>query len=155
MDIMNPNLEVIKNIIDQFGLYVQRVHQGPSYPVYAYTIGMTAHGLPELICMGLDPKVIHPYFNMYFYESAIEKVRSAAPDIISDWFNFPLSVIAADFDRVAPYVGLGLDYAEAMEWQRPNFLQWVWTDKSGKFPWDSGWDHSFDSRQPLLVKTKH
>jgi hypothetical protein len=43
----------IHPVIDRCGWYIQYVHDDRGGPAYAYTVGLTEHGCPELIATGL------------------------------------------------------------------------------------------------------
>jgi len=49
-------VRVIRPIIDEFGWFIQYVHAEGTFASFAYTIGLTEHGCPELIATGVTPE---------------------------------------------------------------------------------------------------
>lgn len=49
--------------IDRYGWLVQYVEAGEGQPSFAYTVGLTGVGLPEVLVVGLPPHMAHALLN--------------------------------------------------------------------------------------------
>lgn len=56
---MTTPAQAIVRTIAEHGFAVQAVFQGPDTPAFAYTIGLSLAGMPELVVPGLPPQVSH------------------------------------------------------------------------------------------------
>lgn len=149
---MNRSLEIIHAIldnIDTYGIHVQAV--GPSADApngFVYTVGMTKHGLPELICFGLPIQVIHPYMNRVFTELKNGQ-RNRALNRDDESFNF-----AAYFDKVEPEKLR--DHATMVfrlfsDWgNNPTFRQIIFPDRNGFYPYEPQCSAEFKKVQPYF-----
>lgn len=150
----SPFFDEIKANVDRCGLHIFGIAGSKDSPSFTYTIGFAAHGLPEVIVFGLDSRMVGPYLNRYFDEIVNQKTRDAGPGMLmpeDDWFNLPLSVINAEQNKANGYACQAAYFAEDMGWDAPNFVQWVWCDRNGLFPWQNGYDAvTFSKRQPVL-----
>lgn len=144
----------IKSNVDTCGLHIFGIFGTEKEPGFTYTVGFAAHGLPEVIVFALDARMITPFLNRYYHEIVVEKTRLAGPAVLEgeDWFNHPLSVINCERDKVREYGCQAFNYAEAVGWNEPDFVQWVWTDETGKLPWQTGFNESMRDAQPILCK---
>jgi len=147
----NPQ-EVIRANVERCGLSVFGIGGDKDSPGFVYTVGFAKHGLPEVIVFSLPPQMIMPLINQYYDEIVNQKVRDAGPCTLNDWFNLPMAVINADREKAAKYAVQGEVYAANAGWDKPQYVQWVWSDANGHLPWEEGFDHArFDAAQPLLV----
>ena len=152
----SPYFEAIKANIDRCGLHIFGIGAGDDGPGFTYTIGFAAHGLPEVIVFSLDMRMVGPFINRYYDEIVNKKTRDAGPAVLlpdDDWFNLPLSVINVEPGRADRYAFQAIYFAEDMGWERPDFVQWVWSDTQGKFPWQEGFEKErFGQAQPVLAR---
>ena len=120
---------------------VQSVMGSRTSPELSYSVGLTAHGLPELIVLGVR--------------------RAEAHRLIDNWAEYLL-----DVSLVLPGETLesGPFYLEAIEVDRPQdhlvlagriygaavrALQLAWVDDRGRWPWEAG-HRARRAGQPLL-----
>ncbi len=151
---ISPFFDEIKANIDRCGLHIFGIAGSKDSPSFTYTVGFAAHGLPEVIVFGINASLIVPYINRYYDEIVNRKTRDAGPGMLvpdDDWFNLPMSVINADQAKASSYAPQAFYFACDMKWDVPNFVQWVWCDPDGKFPWQKGYDRArFEKYQPVL-----
>lgn len=138
-------------IIDRVGWMVLGVFPTADDPddtsPFAYTVGLTAHGYPELVIAGcLDVRIMHELLNNLadrVYDTAarfthgqrLADVIHGLPTVIVDG---PLNDTLWPGSAVARY---GRD--------KVRLQQLVWPDPQGRFPWEDGYDLD-KYRQPLI-----
>lgn len=109
---------------------------------FAYTIGLTKAGFPELLVTGLPPlKALRILNSVADY--MVHEVEPAPGDTITlpgDWF--------AEFVKVTEPTA-HLTFAEALCGPDIRALQVVWTDREGHSPWCSEFNRA-GPRQPVL-----
>lgn len=160
--------------VGEHGWAVSGRHGDKAAPPWAYSVGMwLSCQVPELVLCGL------PVENGAAIINAIGARIADGADIgamIDDGFD--LSDIIAPLHRADPRgvrggvppgdnrpAPLALRPVES-SWRktdgllgisnafygmvRPPYLQVVWSDRSGKFPWDQGFQRELDRMQPLL-----
>jgi hypothetical protein len=138
---MDEHLDRIRQLLTGERFVVQSVRGSRTEPELSYSIGLTAHGLPELVVLG---------------------VRSAeAAQLVGHWADYLL-----DRSLVLPGETLtcGRFVMEAVEVQRPQdhlvlavavygpavrALQLAWCDAAGRWPWQAG-HRARRAGQPLL-----
>jgi Domain of unknown function (DUF4262) len=135
-------------IIDKVGWAVTAVlptDDDPGAP-FAYTVGLTARGHPELIIAGLDPATAQVLLNDLASRVYDKAVRFTHGQRISD--------LLAGYDAVV-IDGRGTDelhpgaaYAHYGK-DRVVLQQIVWPDRDGRFPWNTGYAYPADT-QPLI-----
>lgn len=128
-------------------------HSHNSGPQFFYTIGMTLHGLPEIILFSLKPVNVVGPINEYFAAIKDGTATQQGPGRYTELFNLPLQIVTCTD------VPMILDrYAELTDaWARAHgvldqvrFEQWVWTDAKANFPWDDAFDPKMFDLQPVL-----
>lgn len=109
----------------------------------ASTAGLTGHGEPEVVVLGLPPRTA----GALLHEVAGQVLAGIAP---SD--GEPLTGLLADAaaDPVLVTVTAALDDLPAVRLYGPGVVvrQLVWADAHGRFPWHPGFAHP--QAQPLL-----
>lgn len=161
----SERIQQMIDIIDQhesniqahgFSIAIQpHCHTHNPGPTIIYTIGLTLHGLPEIILFGINPNHVAGAINGYFQEiqDGSRPVEKRGPGLYDEFFNLPLQIITC---TNTPMV---LDrYAELTDaWARAHgvldqvrFEQWVWTDTKARFPWHDDFDPSMFDFQPIL-----
>lgn len=143
---MNHFQHAIDTNISRHGIHLQAVVGEPDF---VHSVGFSLFGMPEVICFGMPGRLIGPCINHYYSECVSGK-RTPKPEILDEWFVLPLSCIEVTSDSIDTYAVQAFEYAKRKGLREMRFNQWVWTDKEGKFPWDSGFDESFRHRQPIL-----
>ena len=144
---MDEHLEQVRGLLGTQRFAVQAVSGSTSESEFSYTVGLTAHGLHELIVLGLRQR--------------------EAMAILHCWGEYRL-----DDDVVLPGETLesGPFLLEAVEVERPEdhlvvatalfgpsvrALQLAWADSRGRWPWEAG-HRGRRAGQPVLgVPTPH
>lgn len=138
-------LQATKQMIEEMGIAVIGVgSDGNGSIPYIYTIGFTNLGLPEVIvAAGIDPRLVTPFLNIYHAE-LLAGSKQPGPGMIEGYFNLPIAVIECD-DRVKEYTVQAEAYYEIVEDDKlkPKFVQWVLSDRYGKFPWNGDFTAHF------------
>lgn len=108
---------------------------------FAYTVGLTAMGHPEIVEQGLPNEVGHQFLNLVGEEVRAGR-RFRAPSIVTDLTDGgqPVAFIHAEDTSELTAVEQVYGAVEA--------LRLVWSDRSGRLPWDVGFGSA--SHQPLL-----
>ncbi|MCW6004295.1 DUF4262 domain-containing protein [Micromonospora sp. CPCC 205371] len=143
-DIMRRHQE----LIDQHGWAVTGVfptEDDPGAP-FAYTIGLTAHGFPELIIAGLDPATSQLLLNDLARRVFDRAQRFTTGQRISDLLAGYDAIIVEGPATEALYPGVAFaNYGK----ERVTLQQVVWPDRHGHFPWEP--EYTIDPQvQPLL-----
>ncbi|MEV6907288.1 DUF4262 domain-containing protein [Amycolatopsis sp. NPDC051071] len=123
-------VEEVRPLIRQYGWMVQTVDGGGVQPAYAYTVGLTDAGMPELVVTGLRERRSGQLLNFL----AQEAVRSGPPEpgevlpAAVGWPALEVVPLSAPFVHMPTAVLLyGEDFRA---------LQVVYEDEHGRWPWD-------------------
>lgn len=147
----------ISEVIDQVGWAVQGVFtpEGHSHPEpnWAYTVGMTDRGLPELFIIGsMDPTILQNILNnavMQHLEKEIVagQVLEGVAENTVDGSEIRMQVREAGVDY---HVQQALNYYGDVDNRlgRVKLLQLVWPDRKGAYPGSFVYDESMV--QPLI-----
>lgn len=132
-------LDLVRQHLVKDGWAVQYV-EGPS--PYAYTVGLTDAGLPELLLTGLPPEISLRLLNAVAHYMIHER-EPAAGDTMSlpdGWFGEFVAV-------TEPTAHLAI----VVDLRGPHFraLQFVWRDTHGHSPWCPDFNRG-GPRQPVL-----
>ena len=136
-------------LIAQHGMAVNPVMPSGKTPPFAYTIGQQPKGLPELIVFGLPPQVAGAmlYTMAGFMEEELAAGRQACPGFITVP-EVPVRHALLDVTAAA-----ASDYATVAHDRsagKATYLQVVWPDESGLFPWEAGYENELRKYQLLL-----
>lgn len=130
--------------IDQFGHIVQYV---AGTPPWAYTVGLTAKGHPEVILLGLGPDSAKAILNDTAELLKEGRVQVGEPfelqpggaplmllpvkpaEVTGEWFNVARAYYRTDDLRA---------------------LQLVFSDPNHRFPWNPDVQEAYKTQQPLL-----
>ena len=115
------------------------VHVETDVPEKAYTIGLTEHGLPELVITGLRADLATELLGCWG-EYLLDE-EQVLPGELVDWGPFLMEAVQVD----RPAVDLPL---AARRFRVVRALQLVWTDDRDCWPWDPCSVHQ--PYQPLL-----
>jgi hypothetical protein len=113
---------------------------------FAYTVGLTAHDFPELLIAGLDPDTSQALLNdlaRRVYDQAQRFTHGQRiPDLLVGYDT--VIVTGPSTDDLHPGAALARYGPDRVRLQ-----QIVWPDKSGRFPWDAGYEYPAHL-QPLI-----
>ncbi|GAB3598988.1 DUF4262 domain-containing protein [Angustibacter peucedani] len=125
--------------IEQFGWMVQGVAGGADEPSFCYTVGLTPHGLPELVVFGLPYSVSVHVLNdlanrLVNGSQEVPPPGSAVSELLADGYD----PVVVEVDDSSEHLLLanrlyGVDGPVAA-------LQLVVPDPAYRFPWDPGYD---------------
>ena len=130
-DRVRAYLDRCQALIDEHGHMVQSVFADARTPDFAYTIGLSTRGLPELVVIGLPSETATHALN----QIAQRLAKDSIPDHqdITEIANMPLRLRTVDPD--AAWVHMGV--ARSLLQTRPTAIRQVlWPDPSGRFPGD-------------------
>ncbi len=134
--------------VEKYGCHIIHVSESSGIPGWSYTIGVyETLKRPELIVIGLDPDLSHFVVNevvRLMKEGKVFKNSDREPELLNQVvceFRTPEQRWAAHVMNCASWF-----YGED---QFP-VLQCIYPDLSNHFPWDPGFDSSWQERQPLL-----
>jgi hypothetical protein len=135
-------LDYLSGLIARFGWAVQGVERDRIHPPWAYTVGLTLHGKPELAVTGMPPRRAAELLN----EVAGHVMHAEAPKPGEQiaWDGGPLIEIVKVAEPSAHLVtAVELFGAELRA------LQVVHADDRGHWPWDAGY-RGVRGGQPVL-----
>lgn len=114
-----------------------------------HTLGFTDLNLPEVVMFGMEPVMAMQVINRYHAE-LLAGSRMPGPALIDDYFNLPVQVIDATITEEVEMVCWKTDvfYLREGEGKQPKYVQWVFSDKNSKMPWEPGFDAHW--LQPVL-----
>jgi hypothetical protein len=139
--------EEIVSHIEKYGCHVVMVI-GDHLPGFAYSIGLyEKFGHPEIICFGMDLKVMASMINEVCY--LLNEGRFFEPYKPYDDFleNVNIQFVPVDKGSYDDYFGLGIKYYKGNNFSA---MQMVWPDKENKFPWEEVFYKPWKFQQPLL-----
>lgn len=141
------NFEKTNSDIDKFGFSVIMLEETDYLPSFAYSIGLwKTYKHPEIIVFGLPINTLHTIVNEIgnFVQSGnVIQPNELYNNFLENGGNYFLQV---DNRSLNDYVGFALDYYNS---EFP-VLEFIWSDKNRKFPWEEKFDDSLKFKQPLL-----
>lgn len=143
----NPNgttdqyLDELREIIADHGWAVQYV-EDRSRP-FAYTVGLTDRGLPELLITGMPAQKSARMLNSIAHQIVDDGMRLRPAVHIDYQGELLLEVVEVEHPDVH------LKFAVRLCQNTIRAYQLVWTDDRRRWPWDRGWGHG-RRRQPVL-----
>ena len=134
---MGPLQLHIQTSIQTAGFAVMAVHDDEGYS-FAYSIGFTELGHPEVIIYGLRTDISHRLmWDMYTLVKSGKTIEPDVPRI--DLANLPCTFKRVTAENVREFCCQGVFWYE--EQSKPvEYLQLVLPDKDGKMPWNKGYD---------------
>lgn len=108
---------------------------------FAYTIGLTSQGLPEIIVFGMPQQ-----YAAYFLNE-IARIMREQGEPADGAANTDLGAVPIAFKTVLP--GRAEEFAfQAVYYYdekpiKPRFKQMVMADRAGKLPWEEGYDLAY------------
>ncbi|MEU3901714.1 DUF4262 domain-containing protein [Streptomyces sp. NPDC045251] len=134
------------DVIEQHGWQVTMVPGDEQGPGWAYTIGLWhRHRIPELAMFGLDVHMMQTLLND-LGQRAVGGQPLEADEVRHDIASVPVVLQAVDYRWYKAFFGTAINV-----YRKPPFpfLQVVWPDRGGVFPWQSGGEGLL-TRQPRL-----
>jgi hypothetical protein len=148
MEPVDTHESIVTRNIEQFGLSIM-LFEGTDYlPACAYTVGLFAtYNHPELIAFGLSTKTLQDVLNIG--GEMVKQGRVLQPEsIYPEFFEGVIAtLVAVDPRNVPDYFGYAIWYHRTVGFP---CLQLVWTDRRGRYPWETGFDNNLRHLQPLL-----
>ena len=141
-------LETVTGHISRTGWAVQGVPGGKQGPAWAYSVGIwhTFRG-PEFGVFGLSLYNMAAIINVLGCRIA-DGVAIAAGDQIDgvSRCSFAIRPVHGSWRATGLFTVSDTIYG----YLRPAYLQIVWPDLQGRWPWERGFDPRFEDRQPQL-----
>lgn len=136
--------------IRQHGWYRTEVSGDDEGPGFSYTTGFgVGTGQPELILFAVKSEIVHDVFWDLFRDAAAGRI---IPLGLSSDGIFGHAA-ACTFPVAQRHHGEYLGWSNWFYGRTPfSCLQIVWADRSGVFPWQAGFDRSFEALQPDLTE---
>ncbi|MFI7208458.1 DUF4262 domain-containing protein [Micromonospora aurantiaca (nom. illeg.)] len=136
-------------MIDRVGWSVTLVHPSGDDDTgspYAYTVGLTAHGYPELLIAGLDPAISQQLLNDLAARVYDRAERFSHGQRIGDLIaGYDAAIIDGEpTEQMCPGAAIARYGQEQVRVQ-----QIVWPDPDGRFPWDDGYAYPSEV-QPVI-----
>ena len=128
--------------IDAYGWAVRNVSDSDPAKCLSYTVGLTAHGHPEVLMTGLPPEVGTAFLNIVGEIVVREGGRFAAGEATTELADGPAMPVLSVLDKT------DLTAAEAI-YGDVQALQIVWTDSAGRLPWEPGYANPPGSQRLL------
>lgn len=121
---------------------------GDDLPPWAYSVGiwLTSRS-PELIVCGAPAENMTRMVNAIGGRAA-DGVHLAPGDVLDDICPAPLTLRPVDLSWRMTSMFAVCD--EFYGFVRPPYLQVVWADRNGRFPWEPGFQAAFADAQPFL-----
>lgn len=135
--------------IEEHGWHVVFVAEEPGTPRFAFTVGLYyRYAHPEILVMGLKQPTAHSLLHaMVARIQGGEKFEAGT--LVTDISSFPLALVPVHAGHFGEYLGYGIWFYRSLKAPFPA-LQLVWPDRSGLFPWQSGYDVRFNELQRVL-----
>ncbi len=134
--------------IGEHGWAVPGVYGDDQAPPWAYSVGMwlTCQS-PELIVCGVPVQNAAGLINAIGGRIA-DGEQIGADDVLRDVCPAPLAIRPVDLSwRMTSMFAVSDEFYGFV---RPPYLQVVWADRNGRFPWEPGFATAFLGMQPLL-----
>jgi hypothetical protein len=142
-------LSWVATTVSDHGWAISGRHGDEAAPPWAYSVGMWLTGqVPELVLCGLPVENAAAIINAVGARMA-DGADYGPGDVLDDVCPAPLAFRQVD----TGWRGTGglLSIANAFYGMvRPPYLQVVWSDREGRFPWDHGFRASRGRTQPML-----
>jgi len=143
--------EIIFRNVRQYGCHIVGV--GDARPPFDYSIGLYLnYGHPELIIFGLPSDNASSIINDV--RDRVAAGHSFGNGAVSDDLlegGFRLCFRQLPYDVYRDYLGIAA-WFYAPSWIAFPCLQIIWSDKNGRFPWESGCAQHAKEGQPLFAK---
>lgn len=143
-------------LVTTHGWTVQAVFADPAAgtPHFAYTIGLCAKGLPELLLVGVNSVDATQLLNEAARKSLEGHIKGDKGELLDRWVNLPAAPRRMVPKHAADIAIGAVRYAlDHLEQGAPfSLIQMVLPDRAGLFPWDSGCDPSMRRMQAFWTE---
>lgn len=153
---MNPEAlqkyrQRMEALIEQHGWMVQAVfptQDDPDHVSFQYTIGLHDQGLPELLAFGLPGESGMTLLNDVANHLLVCKATGQAfvGRVEHARWPMPFYVLRAETETANEYATGAWNRSQG----QASFLQVVWPDRQGRFPWHPAFEKEFVEMQPLV-----
>lgn len=122
-----------------------------SNPSWSYTFGLKAKfGVPDVLVFSLSHVIAMALLNTLGALAKDGKPIHKAGEITLDLAEgLPAAFVAIAEDKSVNYMGRGLVIDDILG-VKSEAVQLVWSDETGKFPWDPEFSEKFRLLQPVL-----
>ena len=139
-------LDHLRVLLERHRWIVQGVQRERRRPPYAYTVGLAAHGRPELVVTGMP------------YDRAVGLLNTVAGLVMRDDAPRPgelLPLRGGPLIEVVRVAEPGVHLAVAAALNGPQFgaLQLVYADDRGRWPWEAGFRGGHGGQPVLGART--
>ncbi|MDX6342867.1 MAG: hypothetical protein QOH87_3005 [Trebonia sp.] len=139
----------VAGTVGEHGWAISGRHGDEAAPPWAYSVGMwLSCQAPELVLCGLPVENGAAIINAIGARIA-DGADYSAGDVLDDVCPAPLTLRPVESSWRVSNGLLAISNA-FYGMVRPPYLQVVWSDKNGRFPWEPGFQVAFDRMQPLL-----
>lgn len=147
-------LDRVDKMIQKNGHTVMGVFESDEQPTFSYTIGLTEkYDHPELIIMGLSLEASAAMLNTIADRVKMgEKLFEGMA--IKEVASVDLTARDAEGERACDFA-LHAEFRYSRTNYKPRYIQIVWPDEKGNFPWDAQFNERLRSMQIQLWTTKH
>lgn len=136
-------------LIAEYGMAVNPVLPSGDEPPFAYSVGQQPKGLPELIVFGLPPHVAGAM--LYTLAGHMEAEHAAGRAVGAGFITVTdVPVRTALLEVPAAAASEYATIAHERSKGQATYLQVVWPDESGVFPWEHGYDRKLRQYQRML-----
>jgi hypothetical protein len=125
-------LRLVRSIIDEYGWFVQAVGGDRLHPPFAYTVGLTDYGRPELLVNGLPRQRAGSLLNHVAHSILFHSGPLEAGQVLPKNYGPALEVVDLPEPTAHLFTAVNL-YGPAIRAQ-----QLVYADDRGHWPWDVG-----------------
>lgn len=141
----------LRDRIGKRGWTVLEVLPDNSGPVFYYTVGLTARGLPELLIFGLDPSTGKKALEN-IAEKLLHGLEPRDGTLVDDVLrNVPVTLREMRQVKADTH----MRYANEFFPGAVRGMQVIWPDTAGCFPWQRDFDKSMSAYQRFLTETMH
>lgn len=139
IDTFHEYVHAVREKVAEYGWMAQGVIANENQPGWLYTIGLAAVGHPEIIIVGLPPKVAHSLLAQMADEILSNQKRFEPGPEYSGYLADGFKVTFLDVADVGEgdWFNIAHSYYGDHDFEA---LQMVWPDKEGHFPWDPQYD---------------
>jgi hypothetical protein len=149
-DVEDERDEIILRNVRKYGCHIVDILCSEDGPQYAFSVGLyLSYGQPELVIFGLEGREAAGVINEVCERMAAGR-KFAAGDVCDDLLiDTRVCFVEVPAQAYRPYFGTALWFYGTARLPFP-ILQIVWSDRTGRFPWEGGYDGSLKKYQPVL-----